>query len=109
MVIELDPDNILGFFNLAKIYAALANIEEATRYYEECLSRDPAFSEAALALASLSWAAKDFDKAIVYLEDSLRYNKAEGRLYQMLGDIYEDKGDQEKALDYWEKAAKLEE
>ncbi len=108
-VIELDPDNVLGFFNLAKIYAALANIEEATRYYEECLSRDPAFLEATLALASLSWASKNYDKAIAYLNDSLRYNENENRIFQMLGDIYEDNGEEEKALEFWEKATELEE
>jgi len=108
-VIELDPDNVLAFFHLAKTYAALAKIEEASRYYEECLSRDPSFLEATLALASLSWVAKDNSKAIAYLEDSLRYNVDNYRLLQMLGDIYEDLGDDMKAAEYWAKASELEE
>lgn len=108
-VLEIDPDNVLGYYYLAKIYAADANIAESITNYEECLKRDPSFEDASLSLASLYWASKDYDRAVTFLQQSLRYNPESSKLFQMIGDIYEDLGDMEKALSSWERASKLEE
>lgn len=108
-VLKIDPDNVLGYYYLAKIYAADANIAESITNYEECLKRDPSFEDASLSLASLYWASKNNDRALTFLQESLRYNPESSKLFQMIGDIYEDLGEMEKALSSWERASKLEE
>ncbi len=107
-VIEIDPDNVLGYYSLAKIYAADANIVDAIRYFKECLNHDPSFEDASLSLASLYWASKEYESALALLKEALRYNES-GQLFRLIGDIYEELGEKEKAQSNWEKATKLEE
>jgi len=108
-VVEINPDNVLGYYNLARIYAADAKINEAIRNYEECLDKDPSFEEASMALASFCWASKEYEKAISYLQEALRYNSESSRIFRLIGDVYEDLGELEKAKNSWEIASKLEE
>ncbi|MHA1259485.1 MAG: hypothetical protein ACTSRO_07575 [Candidatus Heimdallarchaeaceae archaeon] len=62
-----------------------------------------------MSLASLYWASKEYEKALLVLQESLRYNEESDNIFQMIGDIYEDMGEIEKATANWEKARKLKE
>ncbi|MCK5142130.1 MAG: tetratricopeptide repeat protein, partial [Candidatus Heimdallarchaeota archaeon] len=105
----IDPDNVLGYHHLASIYASIANIEEAMKNYEECLTLDPSFIEASISLASLHWASKEYKIALTLLEDAKRFNGLDSRIFQLMGDIQEDTGDLDKAEENWKKASELEE
>ncbi|MHA1685877.1 MAG: tetratricopeptide repeat protein [Candidatus Heimdallarchaeaceae archaeon] len=100
-VIEQDFDHAAAYYELGQLAASMANIDQAMEYYEKCLDKDPSFLEATIALASLYWVSKNYDQAFRYLEEGLKYSKDSSQIHQMLGDIYEELGQEELAKYHW--------
>jgi tetratricopeptide (TPR) repeat protein len=49
-LLAIEPDHVLGQFNLATLHQAAGRRQEAERMFEDILQRDPAFSEALVRL-----------------------------------------------------------
>jgi tetratricopeptide (TPR) repeat protein len=50
----------------------------------------------------------DYEKALQYIQRSIEISESSAEVLEHLGDVYEKLGQMELAIQYWEKAKKLE-
>jgi len=73
-MIELNPDNDFGYYNLALIYSAQGNDEDAVKYYRKTLKVSPSFAEANYNLGILYAKMGNEYNANRYLQKAARLN-----------------------------------
>lgn len=63
--------------------------------------------DAIVLLGKADYRLKRYDQALNSLESAAKMNSEDDEVYEILGDIYEEKGDDSMACTYWDKAAQM--
>jgi tetratricopeptide (TPR) repeat protein len=97
---------------LAKGKEAIALIDEgklaeSVALFEEARKLDPEDIVYPYELALAKYQLKDYDGAVKLLKELVKKKKANGRVYAMLGNVYDDMGKTQKAIDTYEEGIKL--
>ncbi|MDQ3193348.1 MAG: tetratricopeptide repeat protein [Bacteroidota bacterium] len=103
-VLKLQPENVDAKINLAVCYVENSvDPMKGIGLLREVLANDSLNVKAHLNLGYFSVKSGQFDKAIERFEKVIEINPDYVEAYLYLGDVYETKGDNEKAIKYYEK------
>ncbi|MEN3013156.1 MAG: tetratricopeptide repeat protein [Endomicrobiia bacterium] len=96
-------------FNLATVYSQLNNFDIAKFHYTQALFINPLSKEAYMALGSifLSDIDKNLQSAVKLFEQAILVFPEEKDFYNNLGYLYIKSNQEQKALEYYEKALKI--
>ena len=75
--------------------------------YEKAVKLDPRFVDARRNLGSVYAQQRQFDQAIFHFNEALKYEPDNATVYQYLGFVYRDKGDNAKSQEYLNRAYQL--
>lgn len=106
----LDPNNAELKFRIALVYADYFNrLEDAVRYYQEAIRLKNNYSEAYNNLGTVYLRQKRWDDAIAMFQKALEnlYYATPEMAYYNLARAHEEKGDDAKAVQYYETAIEL--
>ena len=84
-VVELDPDNALGWYNLGLVEQTTDRPVEAQEHYRLALNIDPNFTSALFNLAILRTEAQAFDEAVVLYAEVTTLDEANSGAHLNLG------------------------
>ena len=105
--LESKPDDARSYFLLGTIYADQEKYNQAIDNFKKCLSLDPKFHKASVALASAYRAGGQAQAALTeYL--SLVESDPSAVLHNIVGALYFEKGDVTKSIQHFKKAIDLE-
>lgn len=106
----LDPSDAELKFRIALVYADyFQRLEDAVRYYQEAIRLKKDYSEAYNNLGTVYMRQKRWDDAIAMFQKALEnlYYATPEMAYYNLARAYEEKGDEAKAVEYYETAIEL--
>ena len=105
---EADPDNLVNYQSLARLYASRKEFAKAVQIYEKAVAKRPDFWPAANDLAALlsdhGKTEGDLDRALALAQGALKRRPEEGVVQDTLGWVYYRKGDARRALEYLQTA-----
>jgi cytochrome c-type biogenesis protein CcmH/NrfG len=109
---ELQPKNSTSFGNLADLYANfLKDYNQAIPAYQTAIANSMGEEKNLRFYRSFAefylYYLKDDKKAEEILLDGIKNNPTSGELMVVLGNFYRDKGEKQNALEYYQKAYKL--
>ena len=99
--LQFSNDHFDGNFNLAGCYHEMGDLEKAIKYYEKCTLLNPNNIEPYKRLAMCWRFNRQYEKAIDNLKIGLKIQKTPESIL-LLGNIYKEKGDFEKAKSQFE-------
>lgn len=107
---ELDPDNPEIEHDLALVYMDLEEYKLSLQHYKKAISLKPNYSEAINNMGTLYSRMKEWDKALECFEQAASdiLYKTPHFAYHNMGLVYFYKGDYARALEFYQKALKLE-
>lgn len=76
------------YANIANVYAAQKQFDEAITYYQHALETNPAYLDAYLGLAGMSIALQQYDHAEKIYQQALALEDQTDRVYTQLGNLY---------------------
>lgn len=127
--VEKDPDNKFYQYNLGVLLLNANDFEGAEKHFKKAIELDPAYTNAIynLAVTYIRWGAQireemeqnedveideakykeKFQAAIPYLEKYLEENPNEASIWELLGKVYANLGNEEKSVEAFNKADQL--
>lgn len=105
--VELDPNYVEAYFNLATSEAALGNLEIGEKYYLKTLELDSAFINAYYSLSAVYAKQEKMDKILTINQKAIDMGLKSDVFYVSIGNVYFMKGDTLKSLPYLEKGIEL--
>ena len=99
--LQNSSDHFDGNFNLAGCYHEMGGLENAITYYKKCTVIDPSNAELFKRLAMCYRFNRKYEKAINYLDISLKIQKTKESIL-LLGNIYKESGNFDKAQELFE-------
>jgi cytochrome c-type biogenesis protein CcmH/NrfG len=100
---KADPKNTALLVQIASIYQAAHQFQDASGYYEKALKTDPKNVPARTQLASCLYYAGDLDGALTQLNEALKYQPTDANSLFNLGMIkYRGKNDAKGAVAAWQ-------
>lgn len=89
---------------VAKAYYKLDDVPNSKTYLDLALRKDAKCPQAYYFKGVIAFEERSLDEAANQLKKALAINPAEGKYYTYLGEIYEEKGDYNKAFEFYNKA-----
>ena len=105
VAIRDDPGHIANKLRLAIHYSQSGSEQKAEGIFDAILKDNPRHADARLARAAMYASAGSLDKAIEHFQETLDYFEDDSRVLFGLGHCHERKGEQEKALHFYQQAA----
>ena len=113
--LKIHPNYKLSYLLLGNSHFYLGNYEEAVKMYRHVLRLDPNYGEGRrnLGVALRDWGKFQGEKqnnltgAIALLEEAVQYLPADFETYHLLGVAHGQKGDTQKAIEYFKKEIEL--
>jgi Tfp pilus assembly protein PilF len=102
-LLKVDPENLMGNYYLAKIYAEMKLFEEAKRWYEKTLTIKPAFESALIDLGVLYEIQKKNNCAIETYRKLIKLSPDRISLRSRIGKIFLREGKYDEASREFEK------
>ena len=105
--ISLNDKVALTHNNLGTLYAFTKNLDNAEKYFKNSIKLDSNFLDAYLNLGSLYFDKFDFDPALYYFKKIIKKDASYSFMnvvYEKMGLILKEKGETEKAIDYFNKS-----
>jgi tetratricopeptide (TPR) repeat protein len=109
-VIDMAPDEALGYANIGIIEMRLSKYEEAERYFRQALEREPDEPSVKLNLAELYFQSDRSEEAVTLLEESMQTTPGHAPSLFRLGQFYMEPGASnllEKAIPFFSKVVEL--
>jgi tetratricopeptide (TPR) repeat protein len=106
-LIQIAPDNPIGYFQRGRIFLAQKKEKEAIAQLEKALSIQPDYLEALNLIVALHVSQKEFKKAIERVEAQTKISSSNPFFYNILGHLYEMNREIEKAGDHYKKAIEV--
>ena len=104
---EVNPSDVLTL-TLAQEYIKAGNMDKAGYYLDKAGADNAVLGEKKLILqGQRHLALREFDKAVEYFSRVLDLNPGSADAYYYIGEVYEAKGDMQKAKAHWRKAYNL--
>ena len=104
---EVNPSDVL-ILTLAQEYIKAGNFDKAGYYLDKAGSDNAVLKEKKLLLqGQRRLGLKEYDKAIEYFDKVLELNPGSADAYYYIGEVYEAKGELQKAKAQWRKAYNL--
>lgn len=104
---EVNPSDVLTL-TLAQEYIKAGNMDKAGYYLDKAGADNAVLGEKKLILqGQRHLALREFDKAVEYFSKVLDLNPGSADAYYYIGEVYEAKGDMQKAKAHWRKAYNL--
>lgn len=104
---ELDPDNHLGWFNLAITLGRESRYPESIKAYEECIRCDPTFPDAYLQKGYCEEMMGDLEQAAATYRHCLESTAEEPEAWKALGIVESDRRNYEASCEAFAQAEKL--
>jgi tetratricopeptide (TPR) repeat protein len=101
---KLDSTNALYFFVLARTQYAMNQTMDASKNYEKAILLKPDYLEAILKLGDLYFVVKEHEKSIAKLNQAMKLDAGNARIYHMLGMNYREMGDTSRAIYHFQTA-----
>lgn len=97
-LVSVNPELPMGYYRLAQSYASVKKMDEAKKTLLQAVKSNPTFILGYRDLIALAVQEKNYTEALTYAED-LKKNDPKSSLGDMvIGDIYREQGDIEKAM-----------
>lgn len=104
---EVNPSDVLTL-TLAQEYIKAGNMDKAGYYLDKAGADNAVLGEKKLILqGQRHLGLREFDKAVEYFSKVLDLNPGSADAYYYIGEVYEAKGDMQKAKAHWRKAYNL--
>ncbi len=101
--IVFSQTNLSNKYRLGKTYEQSGKLEKAKKIFEEITFAQPTNSQFANSLNEIYLKLKNYDKSILFLSNRLKLRPNDVSLYGMLGATYYISGNNEKAIEIWDK------
>lgn len=108
--LKLNSNNAETWFVLGKIYSKTAVFDSAITSFQKALNLNPnlfILTYSKIGIGESYMALKQFDKAIVALEQSLKYDHTNPACYYSIGSCYAQSGNFDKAIEIFNKIENL--
>ncbi len=105
---RLDPDNVGAVFGIANCMRQLGNRLAAMSYYRKAIEMSPRAGVAYAHLTVLELETGHRARAWDVLEEGLAHNPENYALLMTAGDLYSEKGENDRAADHYHRAAEQE-
>jgi tetratricopeptide (TPR) repeat protein len=106
--VEIDPQSALAHLNLAHAFRDTERLDEAVTHYERCIELEPDNTEAYCELAGVLIKLFKFDRVISLLEAVIPRMPGRPVLLFRLAVAYQEQGDSDIALGYYNKVLEIE-
>jgi tetratricopeptide (TPR) repeat protein len=106
-LVKNNPDRIDFYFELANSYLYVNKLNDAIRVYNRMEDRIGVTEEVSMQKLKIYKALNNFDKSVEEAQKLIKAYPKEAKYYGMLGEIYQDKGMGEKALDAYNDLLKI--
>ncbi len=106
-ILDEQPFNALGWYNIAVAYQGLKFYEKAAECYITCIDLDDTYEYAYRNLGDTYIQLKQYEKAIEVLEKHLGLGNPEDVILEAIGYCWEKKKDFSKARNFYREASKL--
>jgi tetratricopeptide (TPR) repeat protein len=106
-LIKSNPDRIDFYYELANSYLYLNKLSDAIKIYNRIEERIGVTEEASLQKLKIYKTLNNFDKSVEEAQKLVKAFPKEAKYYGMLGEIYQDKGMGEKALDAYNELLRI--
>jgi tetratricopeptide (TPR) repeat protein len=104
--VNLQPRNATLLVELARHLTSTGHRNEAREIYEKAISITPTHVDALIGLGMIL-IDEHWDEGVSWIEEAMRANPRDSFPYQMMAAVYADKNKPEKALEYYEKAVRI--
>ncbi|MDW0117431.1 tetratricopeptide repeat protein [Sporosarcina thermotolerans] len=104
---EEEPDNPVGYINIANVFASLGDTERAERFFQKAITLDENAGSALYGLGNLYFTNDRFEEAAKLYEKAIRAGLNEADAFFMLGKSLKQSGNSKLALPYFQRAAEL--
>ena len=101
------PDRIDFYYELGNAYLYMNQTSDAIKIYDRIENRIGITEDASLQKLKIYRSTKNYDKAIIEIKKLIVAFPKEAKYYGMLGELYQDKGQNEKALDAYNDLLKI--
>lgn len=101
-LLEADPNNTVYVFSLAEVYLYQGKLKESLPLYDKIEERMGLSEELILHKNKIHMQLGQPDSAIVEMQKLIDSNPSEPRYYGILADIYEEMGENQKALESYQ-------
>ncbi len=102
-LLEIDPDNTEYVFNLAEVYLYQGKLKESLPLYDKIEEQMGLSEELIMHKNKIHMQLNQPDSAIAEMNKLISSNPTEPRYYGILADIYEEVGENQKALETYQK------
>jgi tetratricopeptide (TPR) repeat protein len=106
-IIKLNPEKIDMYFELADGYIYAGKPLEAVKVYDKIEEKIGVNEEGSLQKMKIYTQLRKSDKAINELKKLIQFNPREAKYYGMLGELYQNSGQKEKAMQAYEELKKI--
>jgi tetratricopeptide (TPR) repeat protein len=106
-LIKENPEHIEYYYELANVYLTLNKANEAIKMYDDIEKRTGVSEDVSMQKIRIYRATNNLDKSILEAEKLLAIFPNNGKLYGVLGELYQAKGEHEKALKVYTNLLKL--
>jgi tetratricopeptide (TPR) repeat protein len=106
-LVKNNPDRIDFYYELANSYLYINKLNDAIKVYNRIEERVGVTEEASMQKLKIYKSLNNFDKSVEEAQKLIRAYPKEARFYGMLGEIYQDKGMSEKALNAYAELLKI--
>lgn len=107
LMLKANPSHAQTHFNLGNSLYEMELFEEALKHYQLTVLLEPNFVDANIHCGIANHMLKNYEAAIAFLHQALNLDKANARAFHVLGMVYSDIDDYNRALHYLESATGL--
>ncbi|MBM4137690.1 MAG: tetratricopeptide repeat protein [Nitrospira sp.] len=102
--LQMNPQLIEAYHNLAWIFQEKNQTDEAITYYQKALNLNPALADAYYNLGTIFQDRKQFDDAITFYQKALEIDPTLADAYYNLGILFQQRKQFDKAIEFHQKA-----
>jgi tetratricopeptide (TPR) repeat protein len=106
-LIKDNPENIDFYYELANTYLFMNKVSEATKVYVKIEERIGVTEQASMQKLKIYRATNNFDKAVEEVKKLITAFPKEPKYYGILGELYQEKGMNEKAMEAYNDLLKM--
>ncbi len=105
--LEINKSYAPAFHNIANLKRQSGNNQEAIDLFKRAIQADPKLIQAYVGAAACCLALVDLDQAASFAEQALEINESTPGLNEILGIIFQNKSNPDKAIEYYQREIKI--